>query len=379
MLLHFHDPSKLKTRKVLFEEAYHAHDSDTLEQLKELSSRRKALEESINGSTFISEAIAREMSGGITSRHQQDLQKLENYLPLLENLIEHADMNGSDPRMLQWMVDLNLQWNSALSASSFFSLIGPKFFRIDNLRYELGMILFLYGALMRERAFEVLPDDLVQAATLFRKAAGVYNYLTHTILPVLQPFLPPERPPEVTTSMSSIMCLICLAEAQAVTTRKAEEKASRGSLLAKLHYGVTQLLIEAMTIIDSNIGDLSNISSQLIEFISLSSIMHESRSRRYMATELSRNGQVGLAIGILRHAVNEMNRRSPSEQSWRVVFEQEINALAEILQKLEQENDFVWLDKIPCLDELPFLEGKKIASIIPYAPVRLEKELVFRI
>ncbi|CAN6451909.1 unnamed protein product [Victoria cruziana] len=318
------------------------------------------------------------MSGGITSRHQQDLQKLENYLPLLENLIVHADLNCSDPRMLQWTVDLNLQWTSALSASSIFSIIGPKFFRINNLRYELAMVLFLYGALLRERAFEVLLDDLVQAATLFRKAAGIYDYLTQDILPVVQPFLPREKPPEVTTSMSSIMCLICLAEAQAVTTRKAEEKGSSGSLLAKLHYGVTEFLIEAITIIESDTGDLSNISSQLIEFISVSRIMHEARSRRYVATELSRNGQVGLAIGILRHAVNDMNRRSPSDQTWRGVFEQEISALAEILQKLEQENDFVWHDKIPYVDELPFLEGKKIASVVPYAAVRLERQLLFR-
>lgn len=55
----------------MFEDVYVACDSATLEQLKELSSRRRAIEESINESSFITEAIAREMSGGLVSRLEQ--------------------------------------------------------------------------------------------------------------------------------------------------------------------------------------------------------------------------------------------------------------------------------------------------------------------
>lgn len=55
----------------MFEDVYVAHDSATLEQLKELSSRRRAIEESINESSSITEAIAREMSGGLVSRCEQ--------------------------------------------------------------------------------------------------------------------------------------------------------------------------------------------------------------------------------------------------------------------------------------------------------------------
>ena len=46
---------------------FSARDSATLEQLKELSSRRRVIEESINQSSSITEAIAREMSGGLTA------------------------------------------------------------------------------------------------------------------------------------------------------------------------------------------------------------------------------------------------------------------------------------------------------------------------
>jgi hypothetical protein len=51
----------------VYEENYYARDSGTLEQLKELSTKRQAIEESINGSSKITPAIAREMAGGITS------------------------------------------------------------------------------------------------------------------------------------------------------------------------------------------------------------------------------------------------------------------------------------------------------------------------
>lgn len=46
-------------------------DVATLEELKEMSSRRKAIEESIGQNRNVTDAIAREMSGGLTSRCQQ--------------------------------------------------------------------------------------------------------------------------------------------------------------------------------------------------------------------------------------------------------------------------------------------------------------------
>lgn len=54
--------------QIVFEDVFSARDPATLEHLKELSSRRRVIEESINQSSFITEAIAREMSGGLTSQ-----------------------------------------------------------------------------------------------------------------------------------------------------------------------------------------------------------------------------------------------------------------------------------------------------------------------
>lgn len=142
--------------------------------------------------------------------------------------------------MRRWYASLKIRWSSALTSSSFFR--GPKFFQIDHLLFELGMTLFLYGATLRERALEVLSagmhwdsvlhddrtfsidyiylycvsivTDLVQSATTFREAAGIYHHLAHDVLPPLQTEWEIERPPEALASVSTVMSLICLAEAQ---------------------------------------------------------------------------------------------------------------------------------------------------------------------
>lgn len=54
----------------MFEDVYCSQDSGTLEQLKELSSKRVGVE-LINENNSITDAIAREMSGGLTSQCEQ--------------------------------------------------------------------------------------------------------------------------------------------------------------------------------------------------------------------------------------------------------------------------------------------------------------------
>ncbi|KAM0047691.1 putative BRO1 domain-containing protein [Helianthus debilis subsp. tardiflorus] len=346
-MLQFKDPLKLRTKKIVFEDVYSAQDSGTLEQLKELSSKRVSVE-LINENNSITDAIAREMSGGLTSQCEQDIQKLELYLPLLENLVQHVDLIGDDPR-------------------------------IDNLRFELGTVLFFYGAQLREWASQVLDTDLVRSATLFRKAAGVYQYLAQEVLPSLQGVRTPEGPPEATSSVSSIMNLICLAEAQIVTIMKAEEKQTADGLLAKLHFGVVQLFNEAMDFYSTASKECKDISPVLMDYISCSKVVHELRSYKYMAQAIKTEGQIGTAMGLLKLALNKVERNIGGMESWRVVIKQEMDTIADLLRKYEHENEFVWHEKIPYDHHLPVPQGTKIATCIPYRPERWERTLALKI
>lgn len=203
MMITFQGLAKLKASQVIFEDAFVASDPGTLEQLKELSSRRRCIE-FINKNSCVTEAIAREMSGGLTSRNEQNIKNLEQYLPLLENLIGCVDLIKGHPRVVGWVSDLKITWSSPLTSSSFFNNRSPKLYQINDLRFELGMALFLYGALLQDLAREVLCTDLVQSTSLFRKAAGVYHHIAHEVLPNLQHNLRPEGPPEALTTVSAV-------------------------------------------------------------------------------------------------------------------------------------------------------------------------------
>ncbi|KAL3510852.1 hypothetical protein ACH5RR_030253 [Cinchona calisaya] len=379
MMINYPGLLKLKTKQVVFQEVFPACDSGTLEQLKEMSSKRRAIEESINESSSLTEAIAREMSGGLTLRCERDIQKLEQYLPLLENLVYHFNLVRDKPLVVRWTSDLKLRWTSALISSSIFHLNGPKYFQINYLGFELGMVLFLYGALLREKAHEILQTDLAQSAALFRKAAGVYQHLAHEVLPPLQLAVTVEQPPESVSSVSSFMSLFCLAEAQAVTARRAEEKGNTQSLLAKLHYGVRDFLDEALGILHSAIKECKDISSQLVDFIVSCRMLHELKSYKYIAESLKADGKIGAAVGVLRHALTNVEKSTPKVEAWRIVFKQLIDEITELLRKCEHENDFVWHEKIPSEHELAPPETLKIVSSIPYHPQRWERTLAFKI
>ncbi|KMS97376.1 hypothetical protein BVRB_6g155760 [Beta vulgaris subsp. vulgaris] len=370
MMLQYHGFSGLKTKRIVFENVFSVLDSVSLEHMKELTARRRLIEESINETSCITEATAREMSGGLTSRSQQDIQKLEQYLPILENFVIQVDSISRNKNLL--ISELRIQWSSTVSSSRF-RIGGPKFFQINSLKYELGMILFLYGVTIREQAFEILSEDKQKSACLLRKAAGIYKHLNDEVLPLLQSILPPEKPPETATNVSFAMNNICLAEAQAIAIKMAEMQGLSAGLLAKLHYGVTQLLDEASSLLQPGPRD---ISRRFLDFIVSCSTLHELSSYRHLAESYKHAEQVGVAIGLLNRAMSKA-KNLPGEQSWREVFKNELNKISDMLKKYNDENAFVWHHKIPLDFELPSLEGRTIVTATPYEPERWERQITF--
>lgn len=371
----------LKTRRVVFEDVFRAGDCATLEFLRELTAKRRPIEESVNQTSSITEAIERERSGGLTSTHEQDLYKLEQYLPLLEDLIHVSDSSSNKIRINEWISQLKIQWTSALNSSSFLKPRNTTFYQINSLQFEHGMCLFLYAGILHDQALEVLSKDLVMSATLLRKAAGVYDYLASLVLPLLLPLLSSERPMEITHQICSVMGLVCLAEAQAVTIKRAEVKGSTAGVLAKLHFGVAQFLEEAIIALQLGCRDLKQISSKFVDFISSSEALHELRGYRYLADSYRLTSQLGIAIGLLSHGLNRAQKKTPEEQAWKLIFKAEVNEVTELQKKYKDENDFLSREKVPLEHELPQPECKKIVSYTPYQPqaTSLGRELCFNL
>lgn len=241
------------------------------------------------------------------------------------------------------------------------------------------MTLFLYGAILRERALEVLPADLVQSATLFREAAGVFHHLAHQVIPFLQHSLIGERPPEVVSSVSAVMSLICLGDAQAVTIKRAKEKGTTVGLLAKLHHGIVELLDEAAGVLHTA-RECKDTSLDVADFISSCKMLHELQAQKYFAETLKSSNQFGVAVAVLRFTLTNVKKNMPGKESWKSVIKEEIDNFSELLRKHEHENEFVWHEKVPSEETLlPKPEGNKIANIIPYQPKTWERQLTFKI
>ena len=65
------------------------------------------------------------------------------------------------------------------------------------------------------------------------------------------------------------------------------------------------------------------------------------------------------------------------EESWKVIYKQEADALSDLLRKCENQNEFIWREKPPRPDELPVLEGKQIVSPVTYHSSMLDRDFIF--
>lgn len=114
------------------------------------------------------------------------------------------------------------------------------------------------------------------------------------------------------------------------------------------------------------------------DFITSNRVLHEVKSFKYFAESLTKDGEIGAAIGVLRRILNYLEKNTPKEETWKLVFKQVKEELSTVLRKYEHENEIVWHEKIPHhLDIGP--EPTKIVSSIPYKPQRSTTNLVFQI
>ncbi|CAH2037950.1 unnamed protein product [Thlaspi arvense] len=362
-----------KTKEILFEKALASDGPATLVEVKELSSKRKAIEESVNRTSNVTDAIAREMNRGLTSSSEQDLHKLGQYLPLLFNLVHYSEK-------ITKVSGLKIRWSSGLISQTLIQRRCPKFFQVDNIMFELGMVLFVYAIKLRERAMELVSTDVKKSVTLYREASGAFHHLSHDLLPSLQPSLPQGKLPELTPPLCSSLSLLCLAEGQAVTTKNAEESGKSASLLSKLHYGITQMLSEASAYLSSTSnGECKDLSSRFLEYVSTMRALHELKSQKHLAELLESEERVGEAVGILRRALAAARKSVPSkEDTWLSIFKNEREEVSKILAKYEKLNDSMMLQKIPVETDLPVPKGEKIVNLIAYTPTRWERELRFK-
>eukprot|EP00270_Netrium_digitus_P012015 TRINITY_DN3865_c0_g1_i2.p1 TRINITY_DN3865_c0_g1~~TRINITY_DN3865_c0_g1_i2.p1 ORF type:complete len:400 (+),score=114.75 TRINITY_DN3865_c0_g1_i2:47-1201(+) len=358
LLLPFLELSHFRTKRVVYQDAFKAEDSSTLEHLRELTVVRAAIELALDGRRPTG-AVAKEMHG-VDAPTLQDIQKVEAYLPLLVSFIgefqkfikeaakasasalvrtgdtdavvlptsvdaEAADCDGGgeggsvarlEEELLliegqDWAARLAIRWTSPLTRAGVIAV--PKFFRVDDIAYEHAVVLQLYGALLRQRAMEVMGQDIVEASNLLRRAAGVYAYVAESILPLHKStaMAHGEMPPEAISSTPQALILVCLGEAQALAAFRAEERGSKPTLLAKLHEGVADKFRSAHGLLTGSKPQCQPLRDSSVRFSSYVPVMaalHSCRAKLYLAEELQQKEEIGVAVGLLKLASEEFQQ-----------------------------------------------------------------------
>ena len=160
------------------------------------------------------------------------------------------------------------------------------------------------------------------------------------------------------------MRAVCLAEAQAATARRAEERGTGGDLVAKLHLGAHDLYKEADAVLNENIRDFNRISRKLQAYILLGASVHRARAYRCAAEEAFVSGDIGEAIACCDAANKHLARgRDALEES---------EALMNLRKKYVTENEVVYFEKVPERPAKKLPDGKVIVSEIEHVPVSID-------
>lgn len=216
----------------------------------------------------------------------------------------------------------------------------------------------------------VLGECAPAIATRLRVAAGMYKHCAETVLPPLKASLPGERPNELLASMAETMRLVCLAEAQAATARRAEERGAANGLLVKLHLGAHDLYARADKCLNDHVSDFNRISRKLQACILLGICTHRARAYRCAAEEAFAASDVGEAVALCDAGAAHLRRGAAAageSERWRLAMEEETEALASARGVYAKENEVVYFEKVPEKPAWRVPEGKVIVAEIAYS------------
>ncbi|KAG5394927.1 hypothetical protein IGI04_024890 [Brassica rapa subsp. trilocularis] len=334
-----------------------------------ISLSRKQVEDSIGRSSHGVEAIVRE-----------DLVRIKAYLLFLRYMIDHMNKPCNQEISNRFTKNLNIRWSSGLNLDckssnglSLASIFQPKstpFFQSKDMLFELHMILFIYALKLREKAMVLASKaDMVESTKAYREAAGVFDSVCkigHTDWSSIEKF------PELTSPVCSSLKLLCLAEGQAVTANKAKEKGTSASLVAKLHYGVTQFVAEAnASLLSKTNTQVKQLSSRFLDYVSTLGALHELKSGKHLAESLESEGELGEAIGVLRRSLARAKLTTQCRSdTWKSIFKKEREQVITMMNKYESLNESMMLQRIPLEADLPTLQGDKIVKLIPYIDIK---------
>jgi BRO1-like domain len=297
-------------------------DATVLAGIRELSLRRN-------------QSVGRECCKFETSDTiEKHIHIFEKYLGLLQQFISAATTK-------HWALEMPtaFQWSSPLS-----SLPASSQAFLPHVLLEFTMALCFYAAALQENAWRLLQKSiqnnggggggetsevntqaemdeedstrLTNAASLLRKAAGVYIHIRTTLLPEIdtKKTLPSPRissflPLELDSTAVEVLETMALAQAQGVAAERAERKGASYTAIAAVHRGALDLYeTAAAKLKQTSLLSTPPASERFRMWLALSAELHAIKALRAQAGLCRQEGELGQACACLKDAILRIQR-----------------------------------------------------------------------
>eukprot|EP00873_Tetraselmis_striata_P038006 jgi/Tetstr1/458270/TSEL_044758.t1 len=345
-----------------------------LEQLRELSSRREALAGKRTG-------VEGSPDAGAEEHARKDFTHWPlKYISLFERFTQQADslMDSSTAAKLVF------QWNSPLGDQP------GRFFKLTTLPMERAMAFYMYGAALQQQGYHIASVEATpgspmaaataaaaadarhaDAATMLRRAAGVFTFLADCVLPSVLDDLPAERPAELVPATAGCLASCALAEAQAVVAHRAMLKGASAHLVSQLHMGVSELMEAASKRLKEGMNEYNSVSSRLRRYIAISSTLHQAMAAAYQGQRLLQaDGQAGVAVALCDHAavlLQKCTHASEGDTRWNAVIAEAGKLVQAMRGHFDTERNMVYYQGIAKSVPKP-PEAKVIVQAIEFTP-----------
>jgi hypothetical protein len=211
-----------------------------------------------------------------------------------------------------------------------------------------------------------------QAYKLLRQAAGLYDYLSQAVLPLLSQTLTSSSScSDCTAPVLQAAASCAVGDAQSITVLRAISKGNSSSLIASLARDTADIYNEGAGALISSTKDATN--TKLLSYLQYKQAVFSSYAQIFNGIGQWKAGQAGTGLRCLKEAeatffkmkkaAAVFDKAPPSSLGvLHSRFDGELDrVLYDTLRRIEKENSAVYYQRIP--DEAPPLpEGKRLAA-----------------
>jgi len=209
-----------------------------------------------------------------------------------------------------------------------------------------------------------------RAAASARRAAGVFAYLASTALPPLRESLGAERANELTASMSEVMALMSLGDAQGIAARRAGERGAGWNLRARLHVAACDFYRDADSILQNSRSDWNGVDILVLASVLFARCAHEAEAYLCQAEALREADKCGEAIAACARAADPLNTCAKASREfapWTRYHDDLVARQRALNSRLTKENEVVFFQTVP-KPGVPLPEPAVVATAIDYNP-----------